>query len=203
MGLWQTIAEDVRAVRRNDPATTSTLEAVLAHTPLHAIIGHRLIHPLYRLGLRILPRLLSNLNRLLTGVEIHPGADIGPGFFIDHGTGIVIGETAVIGRDCVMFHLVTLGGTGHLTGKRHPTIGDRVFMGTGATLLGPITVGDDVNIGAETVIINRDVPSRCTVVGAPGRIVKRNGARTDEPLEVSAYHLARRKLEGEAPDFEI
>lgn len=203
MSFWDTIRRDVAAVRKNDPATRSTLEAVVAHTPLHAILFHRLIHPLYTAGIPILPRVLSNINRFLTGIEIHPGAQIGPGFFIDHGSGIVIGETAVVGEDCIMFHQVTLGGTGHLKGKRHPTIGNRVFMGTGATLLGPIQVGDDVRIGAETVIINRDVPSNATVVGAPGRIVKRFGRRTDEPLETSAYHLKRRAMEGQAPDFEI
>ncbi len=153
--------------------------------------------------LRFPARLVSQLGRFLTGIEIHPGATIGPGFFIDHGAGIVIGETARVGVDCVMFHGVTLGGTGHLTGKRHPTIGNHVFMGTGATLLGPIVVGDDVNIGAETVIINRDVPSDCTVVGAPGRIVKRNGQRTDEPLEISEYHLRRRAIEGKNTDYDI
>jgi serine O-acetyltransferase len=203
MALLETIRRDIKAVRKHDPATSSTLEAILAHTPLHAIIWHRLIHPLYTAGLRTLPRMLSNINRLLTGIEIHPGAKIGAGFFIDHGAGIVIGETAKIGVDCVMFHLVTLGGTGHLTGKRHPTVGDRVFLGTGATLLGPIQVGDDVRIGAETVIINRDVPSRCTVVGSPGRIVRREGQKVDEPLAVSDYHLERRAREDETMDYEI
>jgi serine O-acetyltransferase len=203
MGFWNTIVRDVRAVRKNDPATTSVLEAVLAHTPLHAILFHRLTHPLYNAGLRIVPRMLSNFNRMFTGIEIHPGATIGAGFFIDHGAGIVIGETAIVGENCVMFHGVTLGGTGHLTGKRHPTIGNRVFMGTGATLLGPILVGNDVRIGAETVVINRDVPDGCTVVGAPGRIVKRDGNRTDEPLEISAYHLKRRAREGATPDYDI
>ena len=203
MGLWNTITRDIRAVKKNDPATSSVLEAILAHTPLHAIILHRLIHPLYNMGLRILPRMLSNINRIMTGIEIHPGATIGPGFFIDHGAGIVIGETARVGEDCVMFHGVTLGGTGHLSGKRHPTLGNRVFMGTGATLLGPIIIGDDVRIGAETVIINRDVPSGCTVVGAPGRIVKKDGHRTDEPLEISEYHLKRRAIEGQLPDYDI
>lgn len=186
---------DIRAVPKNDPATRTILEAILAHPPLHAVLLHRLIHPLYRTGFRILPRILSNINRFLTGVEIHPGAQIGPGLFIDHGAAIVIGETAVIGEDCVLFHQVTLGGTGHLTGKRHPTLGDRVFVGTGATLLGPIMVGNDVKIGAETVIINHDVPDNCTVVGAPGRIVRRNGRRVNEPLEVSRYHLERRVKE--------
>lgn len=204
MGFWQTVRRDIAAVRKNDPATRSTAEAIFAHSPLHAILLHRLIHPLYLAGIPILPRILSNINRFLTGIEIHPGARIGAGFFIDHGAAIVIGETAEIGEDCVMFHQVTLGGTGHLTGKRHPTIGTQVFIGTGATLLGPIIVGDNVRIGAETVIINRDVPSHCTVVGAPGRIVKRDGRPVDEPLQVSAYHLKRRRLEDAGgPDYEI
>lgn len=203
MGYWSNIVRDIDAVRKNDPATRSVMEAILAHTPLHAILFHRAIHPLYAMGLRIVPRMLSNLNRWLTGIEIHPGARIGAGFFIDHGAGIVIGETAQIGENCVMFHAVTLGGTGHLSGKRHPTIGRNVFLGTGSTLLGPITVGDDVRIGAETVIINRDVPSGCTVVGAPGRIVKRDGKRTDEALEISSYHLKRRKLETGAEEYDI
>lgn len=205
MGLYQTILRDINAVQRHDPATGSKVEAILAHTPLHAIMAHRFIHPLYNLGLRIIPRLLSNLNRFFTGVEIHPGARIGAGLFIDHGTGIVIGETAVVGEDCLLFHQVTLGGTGHLSGKRHPTLGDRVLIGTSATLLGPIQVGNDVRIGAETVIINHDVPDSCTVVGAPGRIVRRDGQRVDQPLTVSAYHLRRRQEEedGLPPDYEI
>jgi serine O-acetyltransferase len=204
MSFWQTVKRDILAVRKNDPATHSELEAILAHTPLHAILFHRLIHPLFNAGIPILPRILSNFNSFLTGIEIHTGAKIGPGFFVDHGAGIVIGETAEIGADCVLFHKVTLGGTGHLKGKRHPTVGDRVFLGTGATLLGPITVGDDVRIGAETVIINRDVPSHCTVVGAPGRIVKRDGQRTDEALRISDYHVIRRAEEEKlAPDYEI
>ena len=203
MGFWNSVARDIRAVKKNDPATRSTLEAVLAHAPLHAILFHRLIHPLFKMGIPILPRILSNVNRFFTGIEIHPGADIGPGCFIDHGAGIVIGETAVVGEDCVIFHQVTLGGSGHLTGKRHPTVGKRVFIGTGATLLGPIEVGDNARIGAETVIINRDVPPNCTVVGAPGHIVKRDGVIVHQPLNISAYHLKRREIEMLSPDYEI
>jgi serine O-acetyltransferase len=133
----------------------------------------------------LLPRSLSALGRFLTGVEIHPGAEIGRRFFIDHGTGVVIGETAKVGDDCVMFHNVTLGGTGKHTGKRHPTIGDEVFIGTGATLLGPITVGSRAKIGANCFIHMRDVPADCTVVGVPARIVKQNGQRVERDLPVT------------------
>ena len=140
-------------------------------------------HPLYRIRMPFIPRLISQLSRFLTGIEIHPGARIGKGFFIDHGMGVVIGETAVIGDNCVMFHNVTLGGTGKDTGKRHPTIGDNVLIGTGATLLGPITIGSNVKVGANTFIINHDVPDDSTVVGVPGRIVKLEGRKVDRPLE--------------------
>ncbi len=181
--LWDTWLEDVRAVTDHDPATRRKLEAVLCHTPLHAIMLHRISHLVHtRLGLTIVARLISAFSRFLTGVEIHPGARIGHRFFIDHGTGVVIGETAEVGDDCVLFHNVTLGGTGKHRGKRHPTVGDNVFIGTGATLLGPITVGSGVKIGAGSFIHMRDVPDGCTAVGAPARIVRRNGATVDEEL---------------------
>ena len=182
-----TILEDIRAVRRNDPAAHSWAEVLLCHPPLHAILLHRLAHALReRLGLRLLSRLVAVGNRFLTGVEIHPGARIGRGFFIDHGAGVVIGETAVVGEHCVIFHNVTLGGTGKHHGQRHPMVGDHVFIGTGATLLGPIRVGDDARVGAGAFVINRDVPPGCTVVGSPARIVKRDGERCDEELPASA-----------------
>ncbi len=183
------LIEDYKAIRRNDPAARSFLEIILAYPTFHAVVMHRLIHFLHTtLHIPILPRFLAMLSRIWSGVEIHPGARIGKGFFIDHGTGVVIGETAEIGDYCVLFHGVTLGGTGHWKDKRHPTIGNHVLIGANATLLGPITVGDNVKIGAATVIINRDVPANCTVVGAPGRIVKRNGKRVDEPLPRASYH---------------
>ncbi len=140
-----------------------------------------------KLRIPVLPRFISALSRFWSGVEIHPGAKIGKGFFIDHGTGVVIGETAVVGDNCVFFHGVTLGGTGHHKDKRHPTIGDNVLIGANATLLGPIEVGDNCKIGATSVIINRDVPANCTVVGAPGRIVKRDGLHTSESLPLAHY----------------
>lgn len=186
--------EDVRAIYRNDPACRN-LEWLL-YPSLHAIVVHRYIsHPLHRLGVPFLPRFISQVMRHFTGMEIHPGAKIGRGFFCDHGMCVVIGETAEIGEDCVLFHGVTLGGTGKHTGKRHPTVGNRVFLGTHATVLGPVTIGDDAKVGAESVIINRDVPAGCTVVGAPAIIVKRGGAHVKEPLPVSAYHEEDREEE--------
>jgi len=178
-----TVLEDIRAVQRNDPAAHGWLDIILCHTPLHAILLYRLAHWLRaRLGLRLVARLLSVLARFWTGVEIHPGARIGRGFFLDHGAGVVIGETATVGDHCVMFHNVTLGGTGKYRGRRHPSVGDHVFIGTNAILLGPIRVGDHARIGANAFVINHDVPPRSTVVGTPARIVKLNGERTDLEL---------------------
>lgn len=181
--MFRTIREDIGAVRRNDPSAHGWVEVVLCHTPLHAILLHRLSYWLHtRLGLALLARLLSVLNRFWTGVEIHPGARIGKGFFLDHGAGVVIGETAMVGDYCVMFHNVTLGGTGKFRGQRHPIVENHVFIGTNAVLLGPIRVGDHAKVGANAFIINRDVPSRSTVVGSPARIVKLNGERVDLEL---------------------
>jgi serine O-acetyltransferase len=180
--------EDIRAIKRNDPACRAG-EWIL-YPCLHAVAVHRAIsHPLYRLGIPFFPRLVSQVMRFFTGIEIHPGARIGPGFFCDHGAGVVIGETVRIGKDCVLFHGVTLGGTGKHRGKRHPTLGDGVFVGTHATILGPVVIGDGAQVGAESVVINRDVPAGCTVVGAPAFIVKRDGKKVHEPLPVSLYHM--------------
>ncbi len=180
--------EDIKAIKRNDPACGPG--EWLLYPCLHAVVIHRYVsHPLYRLRLPFVPRLISQIMRFLTGLEIHPGAEIGPGFFCDHGSGVVIGETVKIGRDCVLFHGVTLGGTGKHRGKRHPTLGDGVFVGTHATILGPVTLGDGARVGAESVVINRDVPAGCTVVGAPAVIVRRDGKKVHEPLPVSLYHL--------------
>ncbi len=168
--------EEIKAIYRNDPAARG-LEPIL-YPGLHAIIIHKYIsHPLYKIKLRFLARLISQITRFLTGIEIHPGAKIGKSLFIDHGIGIVIGETAEIGNNCIMFHNITLGGTGKHKDKRHPTIGDNVLIGSAATLLGPIKIGNNVKIGAETLIINHDVPDNCTVVGAPGIIVRKNNKR--------------------------
>lgn len=182
-GLFADWREDLRAVEANDPAARSAAEALLCHGALHAVFIYRLAHRLHtRLGLVILSRLFARLAHFLTGVEIHPGARIGERFFIDHGTGVVIGETAEIGDDCVIFHNVTVGGTGKHRGKRHPTVGNGVLIGTGATLLGPLRVGDNARVGAGAFLCMRDVPADCTVVGAPARLVKRDGLRVDEEL---------------------
>ncbi|MBU8933255.1 MAG: serine O-acetyltransferase [candidate division Zixibacteria bacterium] len=174
------IIEDIKATFRNDPACKNI--EFLLYPGFHAIFVHRFIHILYRLHIPFIPRLLSQIGRFLTGLEIHPGASIGSGFFVDHGAGVVIGETTIIGKNCVLFHNVTLGGTGKHTDKRHPTLGDNVFIGTAATLLGPITVGHNVKIGANSFIVMCDVPSNSTVAGTPARIIKKNGTRCDEPL---------------------
>jgi len=184
--MFRVILDDVRAVKRNDPSAHGWLEIVLCHTPSQAILIHRISHWLHaRFRLRLLARLLATLSRFLTGVEIHPGAEVGRGFFIDHGAGVVIGETAVIGDHCVIFHNVTLGGTGKHHGQRHPIVGHHVFIGTNAILLGPIRVGDHAKVGANAFVINHDVPAHATVVGTPARIVKRGDLRVDEELPAS------------------
>ena len=171
-----TIIEDIKAIYRNDPAVRNI--EFLLYPGLHAILVHRFCHFFWKLGIPFFPRLFSQVSRFFTGIEIHPGAKIGKGFFIDHGIGVVVGETAEIGDNCVLFHNVTLGGAGKHKGKRHPTLGNNVMVGTGAILLGPITVGDNVKIGANTFILMRDIPDNVTVAGTPGRIVKMNGRET-------------------------
>ena len=181
---------DIKAIYRNDPAARG-LEPVL-YPGLHAILTHRYIcHPLYKIKFRFLARLISQISRFFTGIEIHPGARIGKGLFIDHGIGIVIGETAEIGNNCILFQNVTLGGTGKHIGKRHPTLGHDVVVGTAATLLGPIHIGNHVKIGAETFVIMHDIPDNCTVVGAPGHIVKMNGKKVDIKLKPSELKVSQ------------
>lgn len=174
--------EDIKVIYDNDPAVKNI--EFLLYPGLHAITIHRWIsHPLYKIKVPFIPRLFSQVTRFLTGIEIHPGAEIGKGFFIDHGMGVVIGETAQIGKNCVMFQGVTLGGTGKHAGKRHPTVGNNVFIGAQSVLLGPIKIGDNVKIGADTTIINKNVPSNCTVVGSPAGIVRLNGKRINKKLK--------------------
>lgn len=173
-GLFQRLKEDIQAVFERDPAARSTLEVILCYPGFHALILHRIAHWLYCHGFVLLARIISQFNRFLTGIEIHPGAKIGRGLFIDHGMGVVIGETAEIGDNVTIYQGVTLGGTGKEKGKRHPTIGNNVVISTGAKVLGNITVGDNVKIGAGSVVL-RDVPPNCTVVGVPGKIVVREG----------------------------
>lgn len=172
---------DFRIIFDRDPAARNWLEVLFCYPGLQALVCHRLAHWLWNLRIPFIPRLMSHLARFLTGIEIHPGATIGQGVFIDHGMGVVIGETAIVGDYSLIYQGVTLGGTGKETGKRHPTIGSNVVVGAGAKVLGNIQIGNDVRIGAGSVVL-RDVPSDCTVVGIPGRIVYRSGVRVD-PLE--------------------
>lgn len=165
---------EIKAAFERDPAARNILEVVLLYSGLHAIIFYRIAHILYLLKIPILPRLISQLARHITGIEIHPGAKIGKGLFIDHGMGVVIGETSILGDNVTLFQGVTLGGTGKEKGKRHPTLGNNVVVGAGAKVLGNITIGDDVVVGANAVVI-KDVPADSTVVGVPGRIVKQEG----------------------------
>jgi serine O-acetyltransferase len=166
------IRDDIRAAKERDPAIPSTLQVVFAYPGVHAIWGHRVSHWLWERGAKVAARTLGEITRILTGVDIHPGAILGTGVFIDHATGVVIGETAEVGDDVTIYHGVTLGGTGGDTGKRHPTIGDRVIIGAGAKVLGPIKIGDDSRIGANAVVV-KEVPSSSVVVGVPGQIVSR------------------------------
>src|SRR5580693_1999913 len=166
------IRQDIRVAKERDPAVPTTLQVIFAYPGVHAIWGHRISHWLWNRGARVAARVFAELTRILTGVEIHPGAVLGRGLFIDHATGVVIGETAEVGDDVTIFHGVTLGGTGADTGKRHPTIGDRVIVGAGAKILGPIKVGDDSRIGANAVVV-KEVPASAVVVGVPGQIISR------------------------------
>jgi serine O-acetyltransferase len=172
--MFAAIREQLDTIFREDPAAKSVLEIVLCYPGFHAILMHRLSHRLFRAGLPIVPRFLSQVSRFFTGIEIHPGATIGRRFFIDHGMGVVIGETTEIGDDVLIYQGVTLGGTGKDCGKRHPTIGNSVVLGTGAKVLGNIRIGDRVKVGAGSVVVT-SVPDDSTVVGVPGRIVRSRG----------------------------
>ncbi|MDD3268073.1 MAG: serine O-acetyltransferase [Syntrophomonadaceae bacterium] len=186
--MFATIRREIEVIFERDPAARSLLEVIICYPGLHAIINHRIAHFLYQRELFFLARLVSHISRFLTGIEIHPGASIGKGFFIDHGSGIVIGETTEIGDNVTLYQGVTLGGTGKVKGKRHPTIGHNVTVSVGAKVLGAITIGDNVKIGGGAVVL-KSVPASCTVVGNPGRIVVRDGARVvDGKMEVDLEH---------------
>jgi serine O-acetyltransferase len=176
--MFARINEDINAVMAGDPAARSRVQVLLLYSGLHAIWAHLLASRLHRAGWRFLARAVSQVARFFTGVEIHPAATIGRRFFIDHGMGVIIGETAVVGDDCLLYQGVTLGGTGKETGKRHPTLGNRVVVGSGAKVLGNISIGDDCRIGANSVVLV-NVPSHSTVVGIPGRVVRRFGDAGD------------------------
>ncbi|MTJ10383.1 MULTISPECIES: serine O-acetyltransferase [unclassified Anabaena] len=181
--MFSRLRADFRIIFERDPAARNWLEVLFCYPGLQALIFHRFAHGLRSIRIPFFPRLISHIARFLTGIEIHPGAVIGQGVFIDHGMGVVIGETAIIGDYALIYQGVTLGGTGKESGKRHPTLGENVVVGAGAKVLGNIEIGDNVRIGAGSVVL-RDVPSSCTVVGVPGRIIYRSGVRV-APLEHS------------------
>lgn len=193
MNVFKIIAEDVRAVKERDPASQSSFVIWLSYPGLHARWSHIVEHWLWKHGLRGLARVSSQFTRFMTGVEIHPAAVIGRRLFIDHAMGVIIGETTIIGDDCTIYQGVTLGGTGKETGKRHPTLGNNVLVGVGASVLGNITIGDNSKVGGGAVVVN-DVPPNSTVVGIPGRIVMRDGKR------VEADKLAAKKHRENLPD---
>jgi serine O-acetyltransferase len=176
------IRRDVAAAHERDPAArgVSSLEVLTAWPGVHALLAHRVAHALYRGGVPVVPRAIAYGARAVTGVEIHPAARIGGGLFIDHGVGVVIGETAELGRDVTLYQGVTLGGTGFAAGKRHPTVQDNVTIGSGAKLLGPVTIGHGAKVGANTVVVT-DVPPNSTVVGNPGHVVRIDGRRPEGP----------------------
>lgn len=176
--MFKHMKSDIQTVFENDPAARSLFEVIFTYSGLHAIWTHRVAHALYKRRWYTLARVISQVSRFMTGIEIHPGAKIGKRLFIDHGMGVVIGETCEIGDDVVIYQGVTLGGTGKEKGKRHPTIGNNVVIASGAKVLGSFTVGDQCNIGANSVVL-KEVPSNSTVVGIPGRIVKQDGRRVD------------------------
>lgn len=186
-GLWTLLREDIDCVFQRDPAARSRFEVITTYPGVHAIVLQRLAHRLWHAGLRYPARLLSWLARLLTNIDIHPGAKLGRRFFIDHGAGVVIGETAEIGDDVTLYHGVTLGGTTWNKGKRHPTLGDGVVVGAGAKILGAISLGDQVRVGANSVVV-RDVPARRTVIGIPGKVVLRTEEGGPGSLGINLDH---------------
>lgn len=172
------IKEDIKVIYEKDPAATNLAEVLFCYPGLQALISHRIAHKLAYWGVPFIPRFISYLTRIITGIEIHPKAQIGNRFFIDHGEGVVIGETTIIGDDVLIYQQVTLGGTGNEHGKRHPTIGNNVIIGAGAKVLGNITIGDNTRVGAGSVVVD-NVPEHCTVVGVPGRVVQQKFMNSD------------------------
>jgi serine O-acetyltransferase len=199
MAFFRDINEDIKAVLNRDPAARTGLEVLLCYPGIWALIFHKPAHWLYRHNFKLIARLISQIARFLTGIEIHPGATIGHRCFIDHGMAVVIGETAEVGDDVTIYQAVTLGGTGKDTGKRHPTIGNNVVISSGAKVLGPFKVGDHSKIGAGSVVLE-EVPANCTVVGIPGKIVRRGGNKLEDlnqtdlpdPIAVELECLRRR-----------
>lgn len=182
MGIFKRMKEDMDTVFQQDPAARTYFEVFLTYSGLHAIWLHRIAHRFYKWKMYFIARAISQIARMLTGIEIHPGAIIGRRFFIDHGMGVVIGETCEIGNNVTIFQGVTLGGTGHEKGKRHPTVKDNALIATGAKVLGSITIGENSKIGGGSVVL-KDVPDNSTVVGIPGKVVKRDGVRVVQKLD--------------------
>ncbi|MEG0830598.1 MAG: serine O-acetyltransferase [Anaerovoracaceae bacterium] len=197
--FFKSVREDIKTVLQKDPAARNGFEVLLCYPGVWALIWHKPAHWCYNHHMKLIARVSSQLTRWFTGIEIHPGATIGRRCFIDHGMAVIIGETSEIGDDVTIYQGVTLGGTGKDTGKRHPTIGNRVIVSSGAKVLGPFKVGDDVKIGAGAVVL-KEIPSGCTVVGIPGTIVRRSGQTTDDlnqvdmpdPIAVELECLRRR-----------
>jgi serine O-acetyltransferase len=192
--MFGAIREQIETIFREDPAARSVIEIFLCYPGFHAILLHRLAHRVYRRRWTLVARVISQFSRAITGIEIHPGASIGRRFFIDHGMGVVVGETAEIGDDVLLYQGVTLGGTGKEKGKRHPTLGNHVVVGTGAKVLGNIRIGDHVKIGAGSVVVH-PVPDHSTVVGIPGRVVR---VRGEEPRDDELEHGRLPDPEGQA-----
>lgn len=186
--MFETLKQNIQAVKDRDPACRGTLEALTCYPGFHILYVHRLAHWLWKYNMKLLARMVSQSGRFFTGIEIHPGAIIGPGFFIDHGMGVVIGETAEIGENVTIYHGVTLGGTSWKKEKRHPTIGNNVVIGAGAKILGPFKVGDNSKIGSGSVVVN-EVPPNSVVVGVPGRITHRNGAKIVRDIDLEQHDL--------------
>ena len=204
MGLWDDIRHDYKTVFKMDPAAKSRIEVILSYSGFHAILFHRINHLLWEKNIPVLPRFLSQVAKIITGIEIHPGARIGKGFFIDHGMGVVIGETTEIGENVLLYQGVTLGGTGKEQGKRHPTLGNNVVVGAGAKVLGAITIGDNVKIGANSVILH-SVPKNAIAVGVPGRVIKKRVVKMfeDGPVEMLDHVHIPDPLEERFDEFKL
>ena len=185
--LFNQIREEIEIIKERDPAAKSSLEVLFLYSGLHALLCYRISHELYRRRMYSLARTVSQTARLLTGIEIHPGAKIGKGLFIDHGSGVVIGETAEIGDNCTIYQGATLGGTGKDSGKRHPTLGDNVMVGAGAKVLGPFRVGNNSKIAANAVVLN-EVPDNSTAVGIPAKVTRRNGEKVTD-CDLDQIHI--------------
>lgn len=192
---FESLSYDLKSAMKNDPAARNKIEVFLLYPCIHALIHHRISHFLYKRKFFFLARVISQLSRFFTGIEIHPGATIGKGLFIDHGMGVVIGETAEVGDNVTLYHGVTLGGTGKDTGKRHPTVGNNVTIGSGAKILGPITIGDGVKVGANSVVL-KDVPANCTAVGIPAKIIYKK-SKPSPVIQIKDYNGRMRQIYNE------